>query len=230
MGSTRPCAPSSRPTQSRPSTVSPSSSHRATISTLPTACPPRSASPVKRCWTTRLQVVPHESSPHSAASAIRRSPGGSTPNSRRSRPLDPPSSATVTIAVSSRVTRRSADSEAYRPCPPPSATTGRLAGRPGAPGRPASGPAAPCAESPCAESPCAKSPCAKSLCSRMTALLSLLTPQVPVHDLDGRPGAGQPRGNLLGHHHAAVLAAGAAHGEHREVLPGLPVPLQRYPD
>src|SRR5215813_9004298 len=128
MGSTRPCAPSSRPTQSRPCTVSPSSSHSATISTLPTACPPRSPSPVKRCCTTRLQVVPHESSPHSAASAIRRSPGGRTPNSRRSRPLDPPSSATVTTAVRSRVTRRSADSEAYSPCPPPSATTLRRAG------------------------------------------------------------------------------------------------------
>ena len=44
MGSTRPYAPSSRPTQSSPCTVSPSSSHSATISTLPTACPPSSAS------------------------------------------------------------------------------------------------------------------------------------------------------------------------------------------
>ena len=51
----------------------------------------------------RLQVRPQSSSPHSAASAIRRSPGGSTPNSPRSRPLDPPSSATVTTAVSSSV-------------------------------------------------------------------------------------------------------------------------------
>ena len=45
------------------------------------------------------------------------------PNSWRSRPEDPPSSATVTIAVTSGVTRRSADSEAASPCPPPSATT-----------------------------------------------------------------------------------------------------------
>ena len=71
----------------------------------------------------RLQVWPHSSSPHSAASAIRRSPGGSTPSSRRSRPLEPPSSATVTTAVSRSVTRRSADSDAASPCPPPSATT-----------------------------------------------------------------------------------------------------------
>src|SRR5690348_1430277 len=98
------------------------------ISRLPTACPPSSPGPVNLCWTTLLQVVPHESSPHSAASAMRRSPGGSTPYSRRSRPLEPPSSATVTIAVRSLVTRRSADSEACRPCPPPSATTRRRAG------------------------------------------------------------------------------------------------------
>ena len=38
--------------------------------------------------------------PASAASAMRRSPGGSTPSSRRMRPDEPPSSATVTTAVS----------------------------------------------------------------------------------------------------------------------------------
>ena len=37
IGSTRPCAPSNRATQSSPSTASPSSSHNATISRLPTA-------------------------------------------------------------------------------------------------------------------------------------------------------------------------------------------------
>ena len=122
IGSTRPPVPSSLPTQSRPATVSPSRSHSATMSRLPTAWPASSRSPPNRCCTTLLQVVPHSSSPHSAASAIRRSPGGRTPKSRRSRPLDPPSSATVTIAVSSPVTRRSADRDAASPCPPPSAT------------------------------------------------------------------------------------------------------------
>ena len=39
IGSTRPCAPSSRPTWSRPATGSPSSCHSATISRLPTAWP-----------------------------------------------------------------------------------------------------------------------------------------------------------------------------------------------
>src|SRR5208282_409215 len=122
IGSTRPPVPSSRPTQSRPATVSPSRSHKATMSRLPTAWPARSQSPPNRCCTTLLQVVPHSSSPHSAASAILRSPGGRTPKSRRSRPLDPPSSATVTIAMSSSVTLRNADSDAASPCPPPSAT------------------------------------------------------------------------------------------------------------
>ena len=53
-----------------------------------------------RCCSTRAQVSPHSSSPQRAARAIRRSPGGSTPNSSRSRPDEPPSSATVTTAVS----------------------------------------------------------------------------------------------------------------------------------
>ena len=67
-------------------------------------------------------ISPSSSSRHSAASAIRRSPGGRTPKSRRSLPLDLLSSATVTIAVSSWVTRRRAPSDAASPWPPPSAT------------------------------------------------------------------------------------------------------------
>ena len=68
-------------------------------------------------------------------SAIRRSPGGSWPSSARSRPLEPPSSATVTTAVSREVTWRSACSEAARPWPPPSATTRASDGPAGAPAR-----------------------------------------------------------------------------------------------
>ena len=49
-------------------------------------------------------------------------PGGSTSSSCRIRPDDPPSSATVTTAVRSSVSSRSADSDACSPCPPPSAT------------------------------------------------------------------------------------------------------------
>src|SRR5699024_8927516 len=123
IGSTLPCAPSSCPTQSSPATESPNSSHRATMSRLPTACPCKSPSLRNRCCSTWLQVWPHSSSPHRAARAIRRSPGGSTPSSSRRRPLDPPSSATVTTAVTSVVTLRNADREACKPCPPPRATT-----------------------------------------------------------------------------------------------------------
>ena len=75
---------------------------------------------------TCAQVRPHSSSPHSAASAIRRSPGGSTPNSPRSRPDEPPLSATVTTAVERRridVAQRR--QRGGRPWPPPRATTGR---------------------------------------------------------------------------------------------------------
>ncbi len=122
-GSTRPCASNSAATQSSPTTASPVSSQSAEISRLPTACPASSPSPTNRCCSTRDQVRPQVSSPHNAASAIRRSPGGINPNSRRMRPDDPPSSETPTTAVSESVTRRSARSEAARPCPPPSATT-----------------------------------------------------------------------------------------------------------
>jgi len=47
-----------------------------------------------------------------AANAIRRSPGGTTSSSLRSRPDDPPSSATVTTAVTCGVSLRAADSVA----------------------------------------------------------------------------------------------------------------------
>ncbi len=122
-GSTRPWAPSSAPTQSRPVTMSPVSSHIAVIRRLPSECPARSPSPPNRCCTTRLHVRPHVSSPQSAARAIRRSPGGSTSNCARSRPLDPPSSDTATTAVRSSVTRRRALRVAASPWPPPTATT-----------------------------------------------------------------------------------------------------------
>ena len=91
-----------------PATVSPSSSQIETIMRLPRACPARSPAPAKRCWRTSRHVWPQSLSSQSADSAIRRSPGGSTSNSSRSRPLDPPSSATVTTAVTRSVSRRNA--------------------------------------------------------------------------------------------------------------------------
>jgi hypothetical protein len=50
-----------------------------------------------------------------AAKAIRRSPGGTTSSSLRSRPDDPPSSATVTTAVTCGLSLRAADNVAYSP-------------------------------------------------------------------------------------------------------------------
>ena len=123
MGTTRPWMASSRPTQSSPPTSSPSSCHRARMSRLPRAWLSSSPWPAKRCWRTSRQVSPHSESSVSAASAIRRSPGGRQPNSRRRRPEEPPSSATVTTAVSRCVTWRRARRVADRPCPPPRATT-----------------------------------------------------------------------------------------------------------
>src|SRR6476469_292248 len=127
IGSTRPWAPRRRPTQSSARTWSPISSHSDTISRLPVTWPCISPCPAKRCCSTSPQVRPHSWSPQRAASAIRRSPGGSTPNSPRSRPDDPPLSATVTTAVRSSIvrsscSRRSADNVAKSPCPPPRAT------------------------------------------------------------------------------------------------------------
>src|SRR6478752_8665009 len=127
IGSTRPWAPRSRPTQSSARTGSPISSQSPTISRLPTTWPFISPWPANRCCRTSAQVRPHSSSPQRAASAIRRSPGGRTPNSPRSLPDEPPLSATVTTAVRSSIvrsswSRRSADRVANSPCPPPRAT------------------------------------------------------------------------------------------------------------
>src|SRR5436190_16620477 len=100
---------------------------------------------------------------------MRRSPGGSRPRSRRSRPDEPPSSATVTSAVGSTPTRRSAARVTERPWPPPTATT---------------------------------------LLMRVPAPSPAL--DVAVADVDAEVQAGEPGGQLLGQHHAAVAAAGAA--------------------
>src|SRR5579864_2097873 len=76
------------------------------------------------------------SSSESATRQLRTSPGGSMPNSRRRRPLDPPSSLTVTSAVRSEMKGPSGAispvrtvyclrplSRVERPVPPPMATT-----------------------------------------------------------------------------------------------------------
>ena len=191
IGSTRPWAPSSRPTRSRAATGSPSCSHRPTSSRLPTACPASSPLPLKRCWMTRAQVRPQSSSPASAASAMRRSPGGSTPSSSRSRPLEPPSSATVTTAVRSPVTRRSAERGGQAL---PAAQRDHL----GLGAAPAA--AAGAGRAPGPRRRRTRSPGHSRPMSRWTTTVST-------------PVGGEPGGELLGHGHGAVLAAGAAHRE-----------------
>ena len=123
IGNTLPTTFRRAPTRSRPATVSSSRSQRAASKRLPTACPLRGPSLVKRYCIICAQLRPHSSSLHKAASAMRKSPGGSIGNSSRSRPLEPPLSATVTIAVISEVRLRSAVKVAANPCPPPRATT-----------------------------------------------------------------------------------------------------------
>src|SRR5439155_7116633 len=74
----------------------------------------------KRCSKAADQT---RSSPASATRQRRMSPGGDTPRSRRNRPDEPPSSATLTTAVISPAYWRTARSAVANPCPPPSATT-----------------------------------------------------------------------------------------------------------
>ena len=73
--------------------------------------------PAHRCRRTCVEVIVAHSRPcglsdAKAASAIRRSPGGTTSSSLRSRPDEPPSSATVTTAVTCGVSLRAADNVA----------------------------------------------------------------------------------------------------------------------
>ena len=98
-------------------------SHRAVSSKLPSAWPSNSPLEVKRYCIISAQLLPHSSSAQRAARAILKSPGGSELNSLLNLPLDPPLSATVTIAVNSFVIFLKADKVAARPWPPPSATT-----------------------------------------------------------------------------------------------------------
>ena len=123
IGSTRPMTFKSWPTRSKPTTGSSFSFHKDARRRLPIAWPLSEPSLSNRCCIMLAHVRPHSSSAHKAANAIRKSPGGRIGNSSRKRPLDPPLSATVTIAVISFVNCRSADNVAAKPWPPPSATT-----------------------------------------------------------------------------------------------------------
>ena len=120
IGSTRPCAPEQP--------ADPVEARRPGPEQLPERDDEQVADGVAgelaRRWrtgagATSLHVRPQSSSPQRAASAIRRSPGGRTPSSARSRPLDPPSSATVTTAVSRSGDLPRARCRRWRPGPWP---------------------------------------------------------------------------------------------------------------
>ena len=80
---------------------------------------PLSAPSVKR-YPNRCRNVDESSA--SATKAWRKSPGGSTPSSSRSIPVDPPSSAVETIAVKATGASRSACNTEKVPVPPPITT------------------------------------------------------------------------------------------------------------
>ena len=131
IGSTRPRAPSRRPTRSRPcdgvaEQLPDRDDHEvAERVALEVARCRRNGAAARRarCGPSRCR----RTAP-TAPSAGRRA--GSTSNSSRSRPLEPPSSATVTTAVTLSVSSRRAVSAAARPWPPPSATMRRWCGEP----------------------------------------------------------------------------------------------------
>src|SRR5699024_4623264 len=100
--------------------ISPKTSAKPAISKFPTAWPASAPVPPKRCCNVVAHSWPLSSSGLRADSAIRRSPGGMISSSRRKRPEEPPSSATVTMAeilVGSHC--REASKFWNRPCPPP---------------------------------------------------------------------------------------------------------------
>ena len=94
----RPRTASTREVSRIASSMFPVTSDMATMKRLPKECPamPSPASSPKRYWKSRVTSA---SASASAAMQLRMSPGGITCRSRRSRPLEPPSSATVTMAV-----------------------------------------------------------------------------------------------------------------------------------
>ena len=95
-GTTWPCTASTRLLAVIAASRLPVIAVRAERKRLPKLWPSRPLPARKRYWNSR---VSSGSSVERAARQLRMSPGGCTPSSRRSTPLLPPSSATVTIAV-----------------------------------------------------------------------------------------------------------------------------------
>src|SRR5665811_16152 len=114
------------------------------------------------------------------------SPGGGTPSPAVSRPDDPPSSATVTMAVISEAYDSTASRAAASPCPPPIATT----------------------RGPVGSSP---SSCSSSAVSRSETLNSAGCIAMADHGVD--PLGLQPCSERLDECNRAVVSAGAPDGD-----------------
>src|SRR5918995_1304202 len=117
-GRTRPLILKNRAACSTPSQNPPAMSASAAIMMLPTLWSFRSPGASKRYSKTSASLR----RPASATRQFLTSPGGATPSSWRSRPLEPPSSATVTTAVRSPTLSLRPLSNTGRPVPPPNAT------------------------------------------------------------------------------------------------------------
>src|ERR671911_1549621 len=117
-GKTRPLILKNRAACSTPSQNPPAISASAAIIMLPTLWSFRSPGASKRYSKTSANLR----RPASATRQFLTSPGGATPSSWRSRPLEPPSSATVTTAVSSPTLSLKPLSSTGSPVPPPNAT------------------------------------------------------------------------------------------------------------
>src|SRR5699024_5841296 len=142
----------------------------------------------------------------------------------------PPSSATVTIAVTSVVTCLRADKEACKPCPPPSATT--RGGRSSSPSSTAvvldiveACPLVPCCARTCGHTrpgrwaPVVPRPGPRRASAAAGTDTGILLPaHIPVDHVHLHPLAAEALGELLGHRHTAVLTAGASHGQGHVVL------------
>ena len=119
-GRTRPLTDKALPDSATASSKLPVRSVRAVMKRLPKECPCNSGAPLNRYW---KSWVSSASSLESAARQLRMSPGGRMPRLSRRRPEEPPSSATVTIAVILRVCSLRPRSSEAMPWPPPMATT-----------------------------------------------------------------------------------------------------------
>ena len=202
-----------------------------------------SPSPGKRYCSTSAQVRPDSSSPHRAARAIRRSPGGrqfssSTEPAGRAAVVGHGDDRGQPVGDPTQRAERGADS----PCPPPNATTAGSWGRPQVDRRTGGSSRRSSLTGPCHgrsfsrvqersgttrlssfqivtnERDLAELRTAKRGARPSYGVIESLPPHVAVQDLGRHPRLPQSAAELLGHRRAAVLASGAPDGDRGEPL------------